>query len=80
MPPFLKQAIVRTTPTLPVFKYIPKSHCEDGESLISECSALKSITKPISNFKVIDSHVLENKGVLPPYKSSQTKVAGAPHS
>jgi len=41
MPPFLKQAIVRTSPTAPLFMYIPISHRQDGKSPVFICSGTK---------------------------------------
>ena len=72
--PLFKQAVVTTSPTAPVFRYIPKSRRKDGEAPFRECTTLKSVTKPISKLKETDWHVLKGKGVLPAHKASQSKV------
>jgi len=68
--PLFKQAVVATSPAAPIFTYIPKSHRKDGEAPFSECTTLKSVTKPISNLKETDWHVLKGKGILPTHKAS----------
>jgi len=73
-----KQAVVATSPALPVFGYIPKSHHKDGEAPFSECTTLESVNKPINKLNETDWHVLRGKGVLPTHKASQSKVVRAP--
>ena len=67
--PLFKQALVTTSPTAPVFRYIPKSRRKDGEAPFSECTTLKSVTKPISKLKETDWHVLKGKGVISTHKA-----------
>jgi len=76
--PLFKQAMVATSTVALVFRYIPKSHHKDGEAPFSECTTLKSVTKPIIKLKETDWHTLKGKGVLPSHKAGQSKVVGAP--
>jgi len=69
---------VGKSPTVPVFRYIPRSRSKDGESPFSECTARKIISKPISKCKGTDWQVLKDKGVLLYHKASHSKVTGAP--
>jgi len=73
-----KQAIVAMSPTAPVFRYIPKANCKDGEAPFNECKTLKSVTTPISKLKESNWHVLKGKGVFPTQKASPSKVVRAP--
>jgi len=45
--PLFKQAVVATSPTVPIFRYIIKSRHKDGEAPFNECTTLESVTKPI---------------------------------
>jgi len=39
--PSFKQAVVATSPVVSVFRYIPKSHCDDGEDHLVNVQALE---------------------------------------
>ena len=47
--PLVREAIVTTSPTLLFFRCISKSHRKDKESTFSECVAVESTTKAISD-------------------------------
>ena len=76
MTPPVKEAIVARSLTTPSFRYIPKSHCKDGEAQSNECETLESTAKIISKFKVIDRHALNDKGALP-FKIQSKQVVRA---
>jgi len=67
-------------PTVPVSRYIRKSHRKNGEALFSKCTTFESTTKHISKFKDTDCRILGDKGVLTTHKASQSRVARAPLS
>ena len=78
--PSFKRAVVATKPEAPVFRYVPKSRCKEGEVSFSKCITLESATKPISKFKETDYRILRHKGVLLTHNASKSTVARAPLS
>ena len=61
------------SPVTPIFRYIPKSCRKDGEAPFSECTTLKSATKPISKLKETDWHALKGKVYFQLIKMAKAK-------